>query len=306
MTGYAQLDNGLWSNEKMRLIAEHHPKEFALWVFSISFCSDKLTDGMLTRYAVRKLLSVKTVQERRMIELNLWEKRGNDVYVHDYLKMQNSRENIETTRAANARRQAEWRGRQHTAPTTATMQGNTSHNESHNALRNTNITPANTNTNTNTNKEREEKETPTPGQIESWEPKQRHYRTSRALADKGYPLVDVTDLGTEFRLSLQAKGIDHYGYRDLDAAFEQWINKRARSLRDRRQTSGFAPMPDIPKPHTHTWKCSHVLMLLHRDEATADPDSLAQRAADLLNAGSTDDQALAELGLNVDDSEAVA
>lgn len=306
MTGYAQLDNGLWSNEKMRLIAEHHPREFALWVFSISFCSDKLTDGMLTTYAIRKLLSVKTVQERRMIDLNLWEKRGNDVYVHDYLKMQNSRESIETTRAANARRQAEWRGRQHPTTTTDTTPNNQSHNTSRNALHNTNITPANTNTNTNTNKEREEKRPPTPDDVENWGPKPHHYQTAVALADKGYPMVDVTDLGTEFRLSLQAKGLEHYGYRDLDAAFLQWLNKRAKSLRDQRQSVGFGPMSDAPrvKPHTHTWKCPHVLRILRRDEATADPDALAQRCADLLNQGDSEARVLAALGL--DESEEVA
>lgn len=304
MTGYAQLDNGLWSNEKMRRIAERHPREFALWVFSISFCSDKLTDGMLTQYAIRKILCVKSAQERRMIELNLWEKRGDDVYVHDYLKMQNSRQDIENSRAANARRQAEWRGRHRGSGN----DGNALRDVSHNALRNADVTQANTNT--NTNKEREEKDsTLSQADVVGWEPKREHFASARDLSERGYPLVDVTDLGTEFKLSLQAKGVDHYGYRNLDAAFSQWINKRAKSLRDSRQVPGFAPLTGIPAPAKmchHTWKCRHVLDLLHREEATAGPDLLAQRAAELLNAGKTPEEALTVLGLAMDETEAVA
>jgi hypothetical protein len=121
--------------------------------------------------------------------------------------------------------------------------------------------------------------------------------------------VDVTDLGDEFRLSLQAKGIDHYGYQNLDAAFMQWLGKRAKSLRDERQSQVFhgITLPSKPmNPHRHTWKCSHVLELLQRDEATADPDDTALRAANLLNEGKTTDETLETLGLRSSESEWVS
>ncbi len=305
MTGYAKLRNDLWSNEKMRRIADRHPREFALWVVSISYCSDKLTDGVLSDYAIHRIIGVKPRQLQRMFDLNLWEKHDGIVQVHDYLKTQNSRESIEKNHERKARNQAEYMERIKARDRSYDR----SADRTPDRLDDSEMTRENLKPKTykpKTTKEREEKRPPTPDDVENWEPKPHHYQTAVALADKGYPMVDVTDLGTEFRLSLQAKGLDHYGYRDLDAAFLQWLNKRAKSLRDARQSVGFGPMSDAPrvKPHRHTWKCPHVLRILRRDEATADPDALAQRCADLLNQGDSEDRVLEALGL--DESEEVA
>jgi hypothetical protein len=305
MSGFAQLSNDLWSNAKMRLIAEEHPKEFALWVISISYCSDKQTDGVLSSYEIRRILGVKPAQERRMYELKLWEKQDENTVIHDYLAYQNSRENIEKNRKGNSDRQARFR-QNHVQ---SNGDGNALRNAENNSVESGDVTPENKKEKYKNKKREIENPTPTLEDIENWQPKAGHRSKAMELADHGYPLVDVTDLGDEFRLSLQAKGIDHYGYQNLDAAFMQWLGKRAKSLRDERQSQVFhgITLPSKPmNPHRHTWKCSHVLELLQRDEATADPDDTALRAANLLNEGKTTDETLETLGLRSSESEWVS
>lgn len=43
-------------------------------------------------------------------------------------------------------------------------------------------------------------------------------------------------------------------------------------------------------PHRHTWKCSHTLQLLHRQDDEAAPDDIACTTANALNAGIDADQ----------------
>lgn len=79
-----------------------------------------------------------------------------------------------------------------------------------------------------------------------------------------------------------------------DGKFASWLERERSSESNNRS--------DPPKaPHTHTWKCAHVLRLLHRDEDDAGPDDLACDLAVLLNHGMADDAALTELGLPADD-----
>lgn len=297
--GFAQLRNDLWTNEKMRRIAQEHPKEFALWVISISFCSDKLTDGQISDYAISELLGVKKRQKERMFELGLWDETEDGACVHDYLESQNSREEIEQMKTSNAKRQAKHRAKQ--------RKDNADSNALHNCTDNTQITDTNLKPKTKNQKERE-KENPSPSDddghwpdVDAWHPSPSCYQRAVELRERGLPFVDVPDLEAEFRDAIKAKGIRHYGYRDLDAAFASWITKRAKSLRDERQaaTPGLPATADaIPaKPHKHTWKCAHVRDLLRCEDGESPDVDLGCHLADLLNTGTSPDQALEQLGL---------
>jgi hypothetical protein len=150
---------------------------------------------------------------------------------------------------------------------------------------------------------------PTDEEIDQWEPKQSHRQKAMALADKGYPLVDIDDLSEEYKLSLQAKGIQHYAYHNLDAAFTTWITKRAKSLRDQHQAqsaaidnlkpalAGMALHRSSQEPeHKPVYGIGspHVLGLLGLDEM--DPSDWRLPALrDLLNEGRSDREAMDEL-----------
>ena len=90
----------------------------------------------------------------------------------------------------------------------------------------------------------------------------------------------------------------------IDADFRLWLQHGAENGYGTPAT----PAPQ-PKQHQHTWRCRHVLDLLHR---TADiamevgPDDTSCRLADLLNQGKTNDEALAALGLHPDELEEIA
>ena len=98
---------------------------------------------------------------------------------------------------------------------------------------------------------------------------------------------------------------------DPAAAFRNWLRRgRELGLGNTNRTEpalagGFAhPTPPPRKPHRHSFGCTHVLNLLGRDAPDNDP--LAMRAAELLNQGKTETEALAALGLMKDDLEDIA
>lgn len=86
---------------------------------------------------------------------------------------------------------------------------------------------------------------------------------------RDYPNLDLSDAWNAF-LSR------HYGENrtiaDWTRLWKGWCQRRARM-------SGIPPS----KPHVHTWKCSHVLEALGRDEETAQADEKACELADRLN-----------------------
>lgn len=98
---------------------------------------------------------------------------------------------------------------------------------------------------------------------------------------------------------------------DPAAAFRNWLRRgRELGLGNTNRTEpalagGFAhPTPPPRKPHRHSYGCTHVLNLLNRDAPDNDP--LALRAAELLNQGKTETEALVALGLMKDDLEEIS
>ena len=92
---------------------------------------------------------------------------------------------------------------------------------------------------------------------------------ANAAIIRDYPNLDLSDAWNAFAAR-------HYGetrtVSDWCRLWKGWCQRRARM-------SGIPPS----KRHVHTWKCSHVLEALGRDEETAQADEKACELADKLN-----------------------
>ena len=166
---------------------------------------------------------------------------------------------------------------------------------------------------------------PKPSQEPSIEPSRESTRASKTDTTRLQALANLTpdqshrQLADEIGLDLDAelaKFRDHAiagGHLPADpaAAFRNWLRRgRELGLGNTNRTEpalagGFAhPTPPPRKPHRHSYGCTHVLNLLNRDAPDNDP--LALQAAELLNQGKTETEALAALGLMKDDLEEIA
>ncbi|WP_260525958.1 helix-turn-helix domain-containing protein [Bifidobacterium longum] len=166
---------------------------------------------------------------------------------------------------------------------------------------------------------------PKPSQEPSIEPSRESTRANKTDTTRLQALANLTpdqshrQLADEIGLDLDAelaKFRDHAiagGHLPADpaAAFRNWLRRgRELGLGNTNRTEpalagGFAhPTPPPRKPHRHSYGCTHVLNLLNRDAPDNDP--LALRAAELLNQGKTETEALAALGLMKDDLEEIA
>lgn len=89
--GYARLSNKLWLNDKTMSLALEHPSAFAAWVMSISYSSDNMTDGRLSKLALRRIMAAPD-DVRLLVELGFWDALDDEtLLIHDYLKHQNRR-----------------------------------------------------------------------------------------------------------------------------------------------------------------------------------------------------------------------
>lgn len=166
---------------------------------------------------------------------------------------------------------------------------------------------------------------PEPSQEPSIEPSRESTRANKTDTTRLQALANLTpdqshrQLADEIGLDLDAelaKFRDHAiagGHLPADpaAAFRNWLRRgRELGLGNTNRTEpalagGFAhPTPPPRKPHRHSYGCTHVLNLLNRDAPDNDP--LALQAAELLNQGKTETEALAALGLMKDDLEEIA
>ena len=108
---------------------------------------------------------------------------------------------------------------------------------------------------------------------QTWKPKPKH----KALADE--LRLDLDWEAQKFIARARDRGD---ASADWDARFETWLRRGA-------ELGIHAATPAKP-PHRHTWKCSHTLQLLHRQDDEAAPDDIACTTANALNAGIDADQ----------------
>lgn len=85
-----------------------------LFLLTLSWCADYLTDGFVPEIQVKRLLFVcddPLAIADRLVAAGLWERADGGYQIHDYLEYNPSAEQVKAERAANAKRQAEWRER---------------------------------------------------------------------------------------------------------------------------------------------------------------------------------------------------
>lgn len=259
--GYAKLYTSVLDPGKFtKLMAKGYWDSIGLWTMGLALSARQMSDGFLEEDDVLYALHATEHALEGLCEVvELWEPVDGGWVIHDYLdpdKGQNSREHI-----IERRRKDQARQHRHRHGTTA-EKSQPGHGgvtrDSH--VSNGQIENLKLKTKKRENKAKEIEKIPSPDDggvvfpdIEAWEPSPDCYAMARDLAARGYPLVDVTDLASEFRLSIQAKGIEHYGYRKLTPAFQSWINKRAKSLRDKRQDPTLPTPPVTTGERTYEW-----------------------------------------------------
>lgn len=98
---YIRLDDGFANHPKIARLA---PPAVVLFVAGLCYCSRYLTDGAIPAAAARKLdySSPRAIGE--LVAAGLWERRGDDFEVHDYLKHQRSKAQVEAARESGRRR----------------------------------------------------------------------------------------------------------------------------------------------------------------------------------------------------------
>ena len=108
--GYAQHSNGLWLNNKANELMDTDPRAFCMWIMSLSYASDNMTDGLLNVRALRRLGCDDRTRDT-LIACGMWEDSGDGcVHIHDYLEHNMSRAFMEESRAKAAAKKRRQRG----------------------------------------------------------------------------------------------------------------------------------------------------------------------------------------------------
>lgn len=317
--GYARLSNDLWRSPAAMKMLAVKPEALAYYVAAISYASDNLTDGMLEETVVRYVLRVPDDTIAFLVEEGKWEAVDGGWRIHNYSKWQNSREQVEATRAKDRARKAH----KNTTQTDSRRIPDGSHRE---ASVNPNMSfnqNQNQNQNTSSNEEVEAARMSAPTTTENqhtvnrlidlWEPDASAQATADEWVRKGFPRVDIAELATDFRRKLKARGLKKYGvlpnHESMSAEFCGWVKNQAKFMAEDSKGTP-TPPPHVVPPHEHTWTCEHVQNLIapHETEYDHERDGFAPSAwmqacshlADLLNHGTEPSEALANVLQEVD------
>lgn len=105
MTTWIKLHNNFFRNPKVLAAGEDAA---LLYIQGLVYCSDSLTDGAIPTPALRTLTTKKDARTlaRALVREGLWVETATGWAVHDYLKVQRSRADVEQHRERAARRQA--------------------------------------------------------------------------------------------------------------------------------------------------------------------------------------------------------
>lgn len=95
---YIRLEDGFFRNPKARAMGKDGR---ALYIAGLCHCSDGLTDGYISAHVVPVLLveaEAKQAAVRQLVSLGVWREAEGGYRVHDYLRHQRSREQVERQR----------------------------------------------------------------------------------------------------------------------------------------------------------------------------------------------------------------
>lgn len=257
--GYVQLVNGFYDNDKVRdLVRIGRADSVGVFCMALSLCGDRLTDGFVPRRAMLSNIGATQEQVQALVDEGMLEEVDDGWIIHDYTAHNRTKEQVMHARADAKARKSKSRGH---STVTAVSQ------------RDMRVTSGQTpeHQNTRTQKKDEEEYSSSSSKEIGASDFELVREKAHANADiiRDYPNLDLSDAWNAF-LSR------HYGetrtIADWTRLWKGWCQRRA-------NMSGIPPS----KPHRHTWKCSHVLEALGRDEETAQADEKACELADRLN-----------------------
>lgn len=243
--GYVQLANGFYLNRKVRRLRRTMPSAVSAFVVMLSYCGDNLTDGYVDDDTAEFVLDITTQELDALQQVGLIEAVDGGYVIHDYLEHNRSRQQVMAKRKREHDR--------YSAGRIETESGQTPEHQ-----------------NTRTQKKDEEEYSSSSSKeigLNDFELVREKAHANAIIRD--YPNLDLTDAWNAFAAR-------HYGetrtVNDWCRQWKGWCQRRAKM-------SGIPPS----KRHVHTWKCSHVLEALGRDEETAQADEKACELADRLN-----------------------
>lgn len=257
--GYVQLVNAFYSNEKVQELARSGRMDsVGAFCMALAYCGDHLTDGFVPRRAMLYVIGATSEQIRALCDVGMLEEVDEGWLIHDYTEHNRTKEQVLHARKKSAERVAKHRNESDVTALHRNCNAVTSGQ-----------TPEHQNTRTQ-KKDEEEYSSSSSKEIglNDFELVREKTHANAAII-RDYPNLDLSDAWNAF-LSR------HYGENrtiaDWTRLWKGWCQRRAKM-------SGIPPS----KRHVHTWKCSHVLEALGRDEETAQADEKACELADRLN-----------------------
>lgn len=257
--GYVQLVNGFYDNDKVRdLVRMGHADSVGIFCMALSLCGDRLTDGFISRRALLSNIGATPEQVQALVDEGMFEEVDEGWLIHDYTAHNRTKEQVLHARKKSAERVAKHRNESDVTALHRNCNAVTSGQ-----------TPEHQNTRT-PKKEKEEYSSSSFSKesVKDFGDSQECGETDRTLAVV-YPNLDLESAWLAFadRHQGETRAIG-----DWTRLWKGWCQRRA-------NMSGIPPS----KRHVHTWKCSHVLEALGRDEETAQADEKACELADKLN-----------------------
>lgn len=256
--GYVQLVNGFYCNEKVQELARSGRMD-AVGVFcmALTYCGDHLTDGFIPRRAMLYVIGATGEQVNALCDVGMLEAVDEGWLIHDYTAHNRTKEQVLHARADAKERKS--KSRCHNTVTSMSQRD---------SAVTSGQTPEHQNPRTQKKDEEEYSSSSKEIGLNDFElVREKAHANADIIRD--YPNLDLSDAWNAF-LSR------HYGENrtiaDWTRLWKGWCQRRAKM-------SGIPPS----KRHVHTWKCSHVLEALGRDEETAQADEKACELADRLN-----------------------
>lgn len=254
--GYVQLANGFYLNRKVRRLRRTMPSAISAFVVMLSYCGDNLTDGYVDDDTAEFVLDI-TVQELDALrQVGLIESVDGGYVIHDYLEHNRSRQQVMAKRKRERERYSAESLPAESAQTAGRIETESGQ------------TPEHQNTRTQKKEKEEYSSFSKEIGVKDFGESRECGKTDKTLAVE-YPNLDLESAWLAFADRHQN---ETHTVNDWTRLWKGWCQRRA-------SMSGIPPS----KRHKHTWKCSHVLEALGRDEETAQADEKACELADKLN-----------------------
>ena len=255
--GYVQLVNGFYDNDKIRdLVRMGRADSVGVYCMALSLCGDRLTDGFVPRRAMLSNIGATPEQVQALVDEGMLEEVEEGWLIHDYAEHNRTKEQVLHARKKSAERVAKHRNESDVTALHRNCNAVTSGQ-----------TPEHQNTRTQ-KKEKEEYSSFSKESVKDFGESRECVETDKTLAVE-YSNLDLESAWLAFADRHQD---ETHTVNDWTRLWKGWCQRRA-------NMSGIPPS----KRHVHTWKCTHVLEKLGRDEETAQADEKACELADKLN-----------------------